>query len=566
MYEKAIDELRAAIGEAHVSDDPAVLISYSWNAGLGGVPKPNRLSPTPPAAVVLPGSTEDVQSVIKTCLAHGLKFKAHSTGFGSFATVGSQGVVAIDLRRMNRIHEIDPKNKIAIIDPYVTAAQLQAEAMKVGLNCHIVGAGPTHSPLASSTAVFGIGITGTSTGNNSRNLLSLEWVSPRGDILRIGSAGADCGWYTDEGPGCGFRGMLRGVSGSFGELGVFTRIGYKLFPWHGGPVLKRTGQHPQIGVEIPENFIVEHMVWPNWEKVTEASYMINRSDLAMVLVRVPPNSWGLTLTATNNDFYNLVTSDKIPEIARDDDAHRCTWTIMCSAASKAESDYKRGVLNDILAKTSGRIVELDERERGLVANMLATSIYIPRVLRPSSALGTGFGVLDSFSLLPEVMKAGEEAFGKEVKPGGGLMQGDREEFWSWPSERRHLWTENAFSYDVNQADSRGAVLRYVLTQANMIDRRGNLGFDAFSVGPLAEFFGPARTKARDWMRKIKLRFDNHRAQDAQFYIALAKPQIVSIWPLLRRVMLLPVFRPIFKVVMRYFATVGLQSLMKPRKR
>ncbi len=33
---------------------------------------------------------------------------------------------------MNKLVEIDAKNQMAVVEPYVTAAQLQAEAMKVG--------------------------------------------------------------------------------------------------------------------------------------------------------------------------------------------------------------------------------------------------------------------------------------------------------------------------------------------------------------------------------------------------------------------------------------------------
>lgn len=565
MQSDVLQALRDAVGPENVSDDPAICTSYSWNAGLGGVPKPDRLSDTPPIAVVLPGSADEVRKVVQACIKYGVKFKPHSTGYGSFASVMMPNSISMDLRRMNRIHDIDPKNKVAVIDPYVTAGQLQAEAMKVGLNCHIVGAGLTHSPLASSTSLFGIGITGTSTGNNVRNLLGLEWISPRGEVLRVGSPVGGRGWFTDEGPGPGFRGLIRGLVGAAGELGVFTRIGYKLYPWEGGPVLKRCGEHPQIGIELPENFFVEHLVWSSWEEVTKASYLINRSGIASILVRIPPNSWGATLTRTNNEFHNLINSDRVPEITRDDDAHRCTWTILCSAASAAERDYKCAVLQDILGETNGRIATLDAQQRSLVANMLVTSIFIPRVLRPSSALGTSFGLLESFSALPKTMKLGEKLLGADVKPGGKLMQGSREEFWSWPSERRHLWTENAFSYDINDVESRAAVFRYTLEQAHEIDQRGDVGVDAFSLGPLAEFFGPARSRARLWMRKIKLTLDNHQVQEALSYVVRAEPAIAPLWPYIRRIAFLPIVRTILNRAMRHVAVVGLRSFMKPSK-
>ena len=51
------------------------------------------------------------------------------------------GIVLIDLRRMNQIIEINEKNMYAVVEPYVTSAQLQAELFKRGLNTNIKGAG-----------------------------------------------------------------------------------------------------------------------------------------------------------------------------------------------------------------------------------------------------------------------------------------------------------------------------------------------------------------------------------------------------------------------------------------
>lgn len=567
LTREAFRDLEQAVGKGNVSEDPATCMSYAWNAGLGGIPKPNRLAAIAPVGVVLPGSTEEVQAVVRACIRHGVKFKPHSTGYGSFATVGSPNGISVDLRRMDRLHAIDERNQMAVIEPYVTAGQLQAEAMKKGLNCHIVGAGLTHSPFASATACIGVGITGTTTGNNARNLLGLEWVDPQGEILRIGAPGSDCGWFSDEGPGPGFRGMIRGMIGTMGELGIFTRIGYKLHPWPGPKALTRTGRHPQIGMEIPEHFRLYHLVWNDWEAVTRATYEINKSGVAYILVRIPPNSYGVMLTATNNEFHELVTQGTIADIAKDKDAYRHAWTLLTAATSEAEALYKARVVEGILARTDGRKVALSPEHERLVAHALVTSISVPRVLRPSSAMATSFGVLESFSRLPAAMKAGEAMFGENLRPGGNLMQGEREEFWTWPSERRHMWAENAFSYDVNRPESRGAVIGVILNHGNMVDRRGDLGFETFAaLGPLADFFSPSANGAAKWMRRIKLRFDKFAVNDAQFYVARDMPWIAKYWPLIRPVMFSRPFKPVFRLIMNVLSVVGLQVILGKRRK
>lgn len=565
LTREALKEFEHALGKDNVSDDSSTCMSYAWNAGLGGMPKPNRLAVVPPVAVVLPESTQEVQAVVKTCLRHGIKFKPHSTGYGSFATVASPNAISVDLRRMDKLHSIDERNQMAVIEPYVTAGQLQAEAMKKGLNCHIVGAGLTHSPFASATACIGVGITGTTTSNNARNLLGLEWVDPQGDVVRIGAPGSGCGWFSDEGPGPGFRGMIRGLVGTMGELGIFTRIGYKLHPWPGPKSLLRTGKHPQIGMQIPDNFRLYHLAWQNWEDVTRATYDINKSGVAYALVRIPPNSYGVMLTATNNEFHALVTAGNTPDIAKDSDSCRHAWTLLTAASSQAEALYKERVVRAILDSTNGRVVDLSREHEELVAHALLTSISVPRVLRPSSAMATTFGVMESFSRLPEAMKAGERSLGEDVRPGGHLMQGSREEFWTWPSERRHMWAENAFSYDVNVPESRGAVIRVMLDHGNTVQTRGDLGFETFAgLGPLADFFSPSANGASKWMRRIKRLFDRHGVNDAQFYIALEAPWVTRYWPLLRRILFFRPFRPIFRRMMTHFAIVGLQSLLGKR--
>ncbi|MDY6794510.1 MAG: FAD-dependent oxidoreductase [Actinomycetota bacterium] len=129
ISDEAYMELERVVGEDNVSREPAVLDGYAWQPFLNE--DPSLWTPRP-AAVVLPASTPEVQEVVRACNRHGLKFKALCTGWGVHAGPTSKGVVQIDLRRMNRILEIDEKNMYAVLEPYVSGAQLQAESMKRG--------------------------------------------------------------------------------------------------------------------------------------------------------------------------------------------------------------------------------------------------------------------------------------------------------------------------------------------------------------------------------------------------------------------------------------------------
>ena len=101
----AYRELEDIVGSEYISEDRAVLEPYSF-AGFGGGTvgswRDNRFLPNADA-VVLPGSTEDVQAIIKLCNRRRIKSKAFSTGYGANGSVGTEGGILLDMRRLNRI-------------------------------------------------------------------------------------------------------------------------------------------------------------------------------------------------------------------------------------------------------------------------------------------------------------------------------------------------------------------------------------------------------------------------------------------------------------------------------
>jgi glycolate oxidase len=54
------------------------------------------------------------------------------------------------------------------------------------------------------------------TSGYGRNVLGCEWVLPTGDILNLGTANREGGWFSGDGPGFSLRGILRGRAGANG--------------------------------------------------------------------------------------------------------------------------------------------------------------------------------------------------------------------------------------------------------------------------------------------------------------------------------------------------------------
>ncbi|MFX1482418.1 MAG: FAD-binding oxidoreductase, partial [Promethearchaeota archaeon] len=110
VYKKLSD----IVGERFITRAPAILDTYAfqWGNEIESVQRgeePSRFG-IRPAAVVLPKAVEEVQAIVKICNEHEITFKAFSTGMGPWASVSQQRSIQIDLRRMNRIIEVDDKN------------------------------------------------------------------------------------------------------------------------------------------------------------------------------------------------------------------------------------------------------------------------------------------------------------------------------------------------------------------------------------------------------------------------------------------------------------------------
>jgi FAD/FMN-containing dehydrogenase len=105
-------ELAKIVGSSNVFDSPSVLEEYSKDSSF--VPR------VMPAYVVRPGNVEEVQGVVKWANETLTPFVPVSSGpphFRGDTVPGVGGAVVVDLSRMSKIIRIDPRNKIAMVEP-----------------------------------------------------------------------------------------------------------------------------------------------------------------------------------------------------------------------------------------------------------------------------------------------------------------------------------------------------------------------------------------------------------------------------------------------------------------
>ena len=354
------------VGTDNISDDPAVLDSYRYSLAHTAIhlgPHYNTFTPRG-VAVLLPGNTREVQAIVKLCNQYKTKFKASSTFWSAQGYPSEDNTIQLDMRRMDRILEIDEKNMYAVIEPGVIAATLQAEVMKVGLNTHIAGSGCSCSVLASATSYFGSGPSNLYGGWFYDNLLGLEWVMPTGDLFRTGSIGSDCGWFCGEGPGPSMKGVARGFLGAKGAMGVFTKCAIKLFAWPGPKTLPVEGTIPAYRTSLPSNFKAYTVAFPSWKAWADAVYTIwdtgigylgHRQfnmfgrDLKFAIVKI--------LTDPSKSLDDLEELLEDPEVQKVTEESKRDFQIMLVGMTERDMAWQERTFDEILSRTGGWKVE-----------------------------------------------------------------------------------------------------------------------------------------------------------------------------------------------------------------
>jgi hypothetical protein len=348
LTDKELKTLQNIVSSRWVFTDPCMLDTYSFYMNPETLNKEGGRWTPRPVAVVLPEKTEEIQEIMRLCNTTDLMAKPLSTGFHTVAAASRDRVIILDLKRMNKIIDIDVDNQIAVIEPYVKAYELQTELFKHGLNVHIISSGSNHSILASHAAAWGYGFSGPSTSFSGRNLLGVEWVLPTGELFTLGSGAVGKSWFTADGPGPSLRGILRGFSGTFGGLGVFTKCAVKLYPWAGPDTWEVAGKAPVYHLtEYPDNIKMNIIAFPTAQAMKDAGYKLGEADIEYAQFRTPMFFVALGLTENNEELKTALETGIFEKIA---------GYVLVNAVvgnSRGELRWKMKAQRQILRETGG---------------------------------------------------------------------------------------------------------------------------------------------------------------------------------------------------------------------
>jgi 4-cresol dehydrogenase (hydroxylating) flavoprotein subunit len=231
-FVRFIEACRAAIGGEHVIADAEGLASYARSF------LPFDESEHAPAAALSVASLDEVKAILAIALASKVPLWPISTGrnmgYGS-ATVADPGTVILDMRRMNRITDMDPVLGTVVVEPGVTYQQLQDFLRENGHNFWLdfPGPGPIVSPIG-NTLERGEGQTPYS--DHFAHSCGYEVLLADGTVLRTGLGGV-AGTTSWQSYKYGFGPTLDGIF-TQSNFGIVTKMGLHLMP---APETYRTG-------------------------------------------------------------------------------------------------------------------------------------------------------------------------------------------------------------------------------------------------------------------------------------------------------------------------------------
>ncbi len=221
MKDDTVRLLAEIVGGAYVSTWSEERYFYARDPGL--------MEPHTPDCVVIPKSTDEVQKIVT--LANREKIPVVPMGAGLALTglvIPLKGGIVVDMKRMNRILEVNEMGRYALVEGGTSQGALKAYLEKHYPRLrHSIPDAPPTATIAANVTIHGQGRLTQQYGFNSDLVSGMEVVTGAGDICRIGSCALSQKWFSKGAPFPDLSGLFLGW---FGATGIITKLGVKLYP------------------------------------------------------------------------------------------------------------------------------------------------------------------------------------------------------------------------------------------------------------------------------------------------------------------------------------------------
>ncbi|SFW56001.1 FAD-binding oxidoreductase [Amycolatopsis australiensis] len=213
--EALVTRLRDLLGRNAVLTDSDVTASYARDM--------MPLAPSgKPLAVVLPANVEQVQAVVKACAEAKVPIVPRGAGSGlSGAANAIDGCVTLSLTKLDQIVEIDPGNRLAVVQPGVVNLDFRTAVEKHGLFYPPDPSSYDWCTIGGNLSTNAGGLCCVKYGVTTDSVLGLEVVLADGSLLKTGRRTVK---------GVAGYDLARLFVGSEGTLGVITQATVQLKP------------------------------------------------------------------------------------------------------------------------------------------------------------------------------------------------------------------------------------------------------------------------------------------------------------------------------------------------
>jgi hypothetical protein len=226
-FNAALDAWRQTVGPEWVftSEEDVALYRDAYSP-YWGEPEERVAS-----AAVAPATLEEVQAVVRVANEHRIPLYPISTGrnlaYGGSAPVYS-GSVVLDLKRMNRILEVNERNAYALVEPGVSYFDLYEYIQKHKLDVWIDPPDPGWGSVIGNALDGGGGWTAYPFRDHFGAHCGMEVVLANGDVVRTGMGAlpnAKSWQHSRWGYGAWVDGLFRQSN-----FGIVTKMGFYLMP------------------------------------------------------------------------------------------------------------------------------------------------------------------------------------------------------------------------------------------------------------------------------------------------------------------------------------------------
>ncbi|MEZ5431318.1 MAG: FAD-linked oxidase C-terminal domain-containing protein [Verrucomicrobiales bacterium] len=176
---------------------------------------------TRPLAVALPETEDEVVTLVRHCLEWKMPFVARGSGTSlSGGSLPIAGGVVIALNRLNRILKLDPRQRIAVVQPGVVNTQVTQAARPFGLHYAPDPSSQSICTIGGNVAFNSGGAHCLKYGMTSNHVLGIKAVLATGEVVSWGG-------QSRESTGPDWCGLFTGNEGLFG---IALEITLQLLP------------------------------------------------------------------------------------------------------------------------------------------------------------------------------------------------------------------------------------------------------------------------------------------------------------------------------------------------